>query len=200
MKLVYIYCLFFIPSYLIADTCDDFPYHEGTNIESYEAGLKIVSTASSSVSFDDMDSLLDAKKEATLTAKSEISKFFGEEIYSDEQVNKTIEESKSMNSSGKSIDRTELVKRIKTLRNSSTSLLRGVQVLGDCYTPGIEVRVSVGLKPETINAATAGRSGLGLTESGNSKGAASDLTQNGNNKTPHKKVDGYSNTGGLENF
>ena len=47
----------------------------------------------------------------------------------------------------------EVVERVKTLRNSSQALLRGLLPLGDCYTKGEEVRVSVGVKPKTINAA-----------------------------------------------
>ena len=46
------------------------------------------------------------------------------------------------------------VRKVKTivcsLRNSTVALLRGVVTLGSCYTPGEYVRVTVGIKPETI--------------------------------------------------
>ena len=114
---------------------------------------KILATATASVSFDDADSVRDAKDEATLLAKAAISKFLTESISSDEAINKAVNETKSMTGAGKAATRKEVIERVKTLRNSSQALLRGVVVLGDCYTKGTEARVSVGLKPETIHAA-----------------------------------------------
>jgi hypothetical protein len=40
--------------------------------------------------------------------------------------------------------------QLVSIRNSSQSLLKGVLKLGECYTKGEFVRVTVGLKPETI--------------------------------------------------
>lgn len=58
-----------------------------------------------------------------------------------------------MSGAGKENQREEVINRVKSLRNSSKSLLRGVVPLADCYTKGQIVRVSVGLKPETIKSA-----------------------------------------------
>ncbi len=191
---------FLISFSAVADTCDDFLYTEGLSIEQVGDGLKIVSTASVSVSYDDVDTLQDARKEAALAAKAEISKFFGEKIHIDEQIIKTIEESKLLNSSGKSADRNEVIKRIKTLQNSSSSLLKGVQNLGDCYTPDTEVRVSVGLKPETIKSSVAGKRQMGNSENSEFSLESPESSMNDSYKTPHKPIDGYSNTERLDGF
>ena len=43
--------------------------------------------------------------------------------------------------------------RLCTLTTVTRALLRGVLRLGSCYEPGKYVRVTVGMKDETINAA-----------------------------------------------
>jgi hypothetical protein len=72
-------------------------------------------------------------------------------------------------------------------------LLRGAVTLGDCYTPGRELRVSVGIKPETIRSAQR----LSGSMSGSSKGGAS---AGGAESEELQKVEGYSNTKELEKF
>ena len=188
--------------------CEDYPYTDGLNIEVVEGGTKILATAAATVSFDDADSVRDAKDEATLLAKAAISKFLTETISSDETINKAVNETKSMSGSGKETVRKEVIERVKTLRNSSRALLRGVVPLGDCYTKGAEVRVSVGLKPETINAA--GHLAGGITESvtaqptTKTETSASPSSTNPSMPSPvrgqSQGVESHSNTERLKNF
>ena len=105
-------------------SCDDYPYTDGINIEDVAGGTKILATSSVSVTFDDVDSVQDARDEATMEAKSLISKFMSEDIMSDEMVNRVVAESKVATAEGKTATREELVIRVKTLRNSSQALLR----------------------------------------------------------------------------
>lgn len=186
--------------------CEAYPYTDGINIEAVPGGDKILATASAAVSFDDADSVKDAKDEATLLAKAEISKFLTETISSDEMLTKAVNETKSMSGNAKAVERKETIERIKTLRNSSQALLRGVVVLGDCYTKGYEVRVSVGVKPETINAAGNLAGGISnsvantptpLTGSAN---APAPSASTGAAVTPPKGVESYSNTDRLNKF
>ena len=192
--------------------CEEYPYTDGTNIEDVSGGTKILSTATATVSFDDPDSVRDAKDEATLLAKAAISKFLSEIVSSDEVINKAVNETKSMSGEAKSSVRKETIERVKTLRNSSQALLRGVVLLGDCYTKGKEVRVSVGLKPETIESAgkvaggiansvaakptpTAISTGTGVT------GAPAPSTPgSGSVSTPLQGVDSHNNTVRLKSF
>lgn len=141
--------------------CGAYPYSVGTNIEDVNGGTKIISTASASVSFDDIDSIKDAREEAELEAKAAIAKFLSEGIRSDSTIDKAINETKTMSGEQKEVLRKEASVRIKRLSSSSQALLRGVVVLGDCYTKAREYRVSVGLKPETIAAAGNIASGMG---------------------------------------
>ena len=149
LLLFYILALYPSNSSLAAG-CDDYPFTQGISVEDVNGGTKIIATASVGVSFDDVDSMNDARDEATISAKALIAKFFQEAVSSDETINRAVNETKSMQGSSKSASRNETINRVKQLRNSSAALLRGVVPLGDCYTAGKEMRVSVGLKPETI--------------------------------------------------
>ena len=173
--------------------CNEYPYSDGINVEDVAGGTKILATSSVSVTLDDVDSVQDARDEATMEAKSLISKFMSEDINSDEVVNRVVNESKISSAEGKSATREELVVRVKTLRNSSRALLRGTVTLGDCYTPGREMRVSVGIKPETIRSAE--RLSGGISGSLENEQTAPNAEHEG-----LQKVDGYSNTKALEKF
>lgn len=157
--------------------CGAYPYSDGMNIEVVEGGTKIISTASASVSFDDIDSIKDAREEAELEAKAAIAKFLNEGIRSDSTIERAISETKTMSGEQKEVLRKEASLRIKRLASSSQALLRGVVVLGDCYTKAREYRVSVGLKPETIAAA-------GNVASGMSSSLSSQPTPTLSNQTP----------------
>jgi hypothetical protein len=136
-----------------ASTCTDYPYLPGMTVETVPGGTKILATAASGVSLDDVDAINDARDEATLSAKARIAKFLREDIHSDEEISRDVDETRSMTGDSKRVERAELIKRVKQLSDHSIGLLRGVVQLGDCYTVGREVRVSIGLLPETIAAA-----------------------------------------------
>src|ERR1051326_6460897 len=122
---------------LPAQSCKDYPYRDGFDVDKI-AENKFIATASASVSFDDIDSYKDAKEDATMEAKAELARFFHQGIQSDSSVEKIVAESKTMSGTGKENVRKEAVQRIKRLRNSTQAILKGVIVLGDCYTKGTE--------------------------------------------------------------
>lgn len=213
MKAIYPFVLLFLPTVVFGVDCDSYPYSDGINVEDVAGGTKILATSGASVSFDDIDAIRDAKDEAILLAKAAISKFLSEQISSDESIAKAVNETKSMQGTEKENTRKEVIERVKTLRNSSQALLRGVVVLGDCYTKGKEVRVSVGLKPETIKSAgtLAGETSKSLSvqptpQTGNvpsqpSSSAGQSVTSGStSSSTPLQGVESHSNTERLKNF
>lgn len=135
-------------------SCANYPYGSGeTDVQDVQGGTKILATAGVSVAMDDIDSIHDAREEATIEAKALIAKFLNEDISSDSKIDKIVNESKQADGQSVKVDRKELINRVKSLRNSAKALLRGVVTLGSCYTKGRELRVTVGLKPETIKSA-----------------------------------------------
>jgi hypothetical protein len=172
---------------MVAQGCQTYPYRDGIDPDLI-AENKYVATGSASVSFDDVDSVNDAKEEATLEAKATLAKFLKEDIRSDSTIAKIVNESKTMNGTGKENVRNEAIKRTKLLRSSSQALLRGVMKIGECYTTATEVRVTVGVKPESINAAE----GLAGGIKGNSVSGAK--------QQPLTSVGEFSDTKNLKKF
>lgn len=206
-----VFCLLSAGSAL-AEGCADYPYTPGVTVEDVNGGTKILATAATSVSFDDVDAINDAHDEATLAAKAMITKFLQEDVHSDEAIRRDVAETKSMQGDSKKVQRAELVQRVKQLSSHSSGLLRGVVPLGDCYTAGKELRVSVGLKPETI--AAAGNAANGMSNSlaqspspsspapTGSTGTASTQPSAGATSTsqPLNRMPSYSNTQRLNGF
>jgi hypothetical protein len=188
----------------MAQGCKTYPYTDGIDPELI-ADNKYVSTASASVSFDDIDAVKDAREEATLEAKATLAKFLTEEIQSDSTIAKIVNESKKMSGTGKEGVRNEAIRRTKLLRNSSQALLRGVIVIGDCYTKGAEVRVTVGVKPESIAAAEGLAGTIGSSVNGQPTPGSKSNTGASNGVTSRKQqpltnVDEYSNTKQIDSF
>lgn len=177
-------------------SCANYEYKEGIEITSVAGGYKILSTASASVSMDDIDSIKDAKEEATLEAKAAIAKFFSEDIKSDSKIDKVVKETKQSDGSSLSINRQELIIRVKSLRNASQSLIRGALDLGSCYTKGREYRVTLGIKPETIKTAEQ------LSKSLNNSGSYTEQVPNSNLPLQRsmRDVDGFSDSDRVKKF
>ncbi len=185
---------------LLAQGCRDYPYREGIDPDLI-AQNKYVVTASATVSFDDVDSVKDAREEATMEAKATLAKFLTEDIMSDTTIAKIVNESKTMNASGKENVRNEAIRRTKLLRNHSQTLLHGVVTIGDCYKKGAEVRVTVGMKPETIRAAEGLASDMNSSASTQSAaGSKGGSRLNTGTKQPLTSVDEVSNTANLKKF
>ena len=95
----------------------------------------------------------------------------------------------------------------KGIKSSSKQILRGVIRLGDCYTKAQFVRVTVGVKPETVNAAetTSGSmaSSIKKTEQISSDDGTNAVDKS--NQAPEDNVttgntESFSNTSGINNF
>jgi hypothetical protein len=190
----------------LAAECEDYPNTVGINPEMVEGGVKIVSTGSAVVSFDDASSIADARDEATLLAKAGIAKFLTEGIRSDEAINRAVQETKSMQGESKAVARKEVVERLRQLSSSSQALLRGVVPLGECYTKGREFRVSVGIKPETIRTAESlsGSMSQSVTRQPAPQGGGPTPSRSVPESTvPSQKLDGtdsFSRADGLKKF
>lgn len=199
--------LFSAPAY--SQGCTDYPFTNGMNIEEVEGGVKIIATASVGVSFDDVDALNDARDEATTAAKVLITRFMQEEIRDETAVSRAVRETRSMQGETRQAQRNEVIQRVRNMSGSSAGMLRGVVPLGECYTPGREMRVSVGIKPETTSAAggLAGQMGqsrppfardeIQPAPAGNAATGQGAATQGG---TPLNRVPGFSNTERLNRF
>lgn len=147
--------LFFLTSTgALASGCGSYPYTSGMSVEKVPGGVKIIATGSASVMFGTVSAVNSARQIATLRAKSMISNFLIEGIHDHTTVKNVVDESSRLKGKTRQAERTKVITIIEKMSSNSAALLRGVVPLGSCYTKGQEVRVSVGIKPQTINDAT----------------------------------------------
>lgn len=202
--------LFVLPAANAQQSCENYPYISGEqDVQGVQGGTKILATAGVSVAMDDIDSINDAREEATIEAKALIAKFLNEDISSDSKIDKIVNESKQADGQSVKVDRKELIIRVKSLRNSAQALLRGVVTLGSCYTKGRELRVTVGLKPETIKSAQnlAGTINDSMSKQPTPRSGASNRQSSGSSGSsgsgvsqPLRGMDGHSSSDKLKTF
>lgn len=143
------------PISAFAASCSNYPAVDGVEvIETLDGSVKIKSTALATVPINDAELYLDAIEEAELKAKAKISKFLSEEIIDQCLDEKTNTLSIDVTGEGdKSVNYKKVKKTLCSVKNKSSSLLRGAIRISDCYTPGKYVMVTVGIKQGTINKA-----------------------------------------------
>ena len=135
-------------------SCNSFP-RPGFDIKREENGEeKFIATAEISVPFDDRDLYLDSIEEAEIEAKLKIAKFLNEEISGLTDIEKKSTTQVRVEGRSKTASSEIVRTKLKKLSsNTPNTLMRGVRVLGSCYTPGRIVRVSVGWKLQDIESA-----------------------------------------------
>jgi hypothetical protein len=141
-----------------AQSCANYPYQPSENVVEFDdvKNFKIVSTASVSVDFDDASELMSARREAELMAKRSIAEYINQQLTSEDsissEINKSKTRTKALNGTPvSSVQRDEVKKQISSINTRSDTVLKGVVPIGNCYTKGKEVRVTVGIKSETFN-------------------------------------------------
>ena len=142
-------------------SCVDYPYKKigATFIPLENDAVKVISTYKVGVNFDDTDEVVDALFEGRAEAKVLIADLMTTEIAKDCQRNrnkisrKLLSKDPTGNESVQVND--EVIKeKICNLIESTSAVLKGVTDVGQCYEPGKHVYVTIGIKPETIAAAS----------------------------------------------
>jgi hypothetical protein len=199
----------------LADDCSSYTKVRGVDTEAVDGYdmPKIISTERAVPFSDDIAHVDDAYDEARLAAKAEISKLMSELVSSSETRNRVTDRIAETKGVQRDTASRTVEHIVKAYSSSSQAMLRGVVVLGDCYTPGKEVRVTVGLKPETLAQAAglAQATSDSLKESptptamhSSSNGSSSSEASGGNagqlSSGKIRTTDGHSNTSKLDKF
>ena len=189
--------LFTPPSVMAEGTCAEYKYKgKQSKIEPTEKGLKIVTTAQASVLADDADLVDMALEEAEASARTAVQQFIKTEIDSRTDFSNNSVQNITINPDGKKFDVEKTKTQLKEMSLAAAGLQRGVIPLGSCYTPGKFVRVTVGVKPETVLAAgnmDATMSGpfKGIDQSSDQAGDPTDVTS-ADQMGPYNTMKGYS--------
>ena len=149
------------------DSCASYKYKGGqSKLEPTEKGLKIVVTKQVAVLADDADLVDMAMEEAEASARTAIQQFIKTEIDSRKDFSDSSVAKITTTPEGKTFDVEKTKTQLKEMSLAAAGIQRGVIPLGSCYTVGKFVRVTVGVKPETILAA----GNMGATMSGSFEG------------------------------
>ena len=209
-----IYFLFYSNSVFAQTSCDTYPYQALENSIEFDGGgnFKLISTGAASVDFDIPAEVMSARREAELIAKRTIAEYINQKLSSEDNISSEISKS-STNSKAtngttvSSAQRDEVKKQLSTISAKADAVLKGVIPIGSCYTKGHEVRVTVGIKSETVaNAKELGKS-MGLNKAnsygtGNSSpgGNSDNSNSNSNNSGAQPNTKDYSGDKQINKF
>ena len=184
-------------------TCENYPYRPGFDIETDENGQeKFFATAEVDVPIDDNELYLDSMEEAEIEAKSRMAKFINEEISGSTDIEKKTKTKIRVDGEKKSLNRDSEKTKIKYLKSRiPKTLMRGVRVLGSCYTPGQAVRVSVGWRLQDGQSAEKLGNTMRSRNPWNFFNNKDNSSGGDNNSTvDFNPVGGYSDTSRFDNF
>jgi hypothetical protein len=193
--------------------CRNYPRASQSKFEMTPKGPKIVVTVEKSVNFDDSDAVEIAREMAELEGANKITEFLQRDLKSEKTLKSAAMATASMSGDTKKASLDKAEQMIKTISQNAGAVLRGVVPLDECYTPGKFIRVTVGIKPETIQAAgiLSGEISKSLNQNPtpSSNKAAADKSANGKSKDskadtrkemPLNKLEGYGGSGNIEKF
>mgnify|MGYP004633225869 CR=1 FL=1 len=132
-----------------------------------DGSFQIFARGTGTYDFNDPDDIKDARRDATLRAKANLSKFLKEKVASKEGLDEVSKKSKSMTSDGQvskvSVSKESVKIATESIRNESDAILTGVITLKDQKVPrgsGGEIQVTVGVSSKTLLAAQKAAQGI----------------------------------------
>ena len=175
-------------------SCVDYPYRTiGAKIIPTENNnIKVISSYRVGVNFDDSDEVVDAIAEARSEAKASIADLMTTEIAKDcarssKKLSRKLLSKDPTGTETIQVDDEKVKETICNLVGNTRAVLNGVASVGQCYEPGKHVYVTIGIKPETIAAASQlGENMRSIKKLNDIKGGS----QNGGNST--RNVEGFS--------
>ena len=136
-------------------SCDDYPYvpMQTKFVPKEDGTFSLQMTQEASVRADSQSQKNRALKIAQLRAEQSVSKWIKQELEGKEEFSSEAVEEAVENADGVDWNVEEATTFIESVAASSKNLISGIIPIGSCYEPGKYVRVTVGIKPETMTAA-----------------------------------------------
>ncbi len=135
--------------------CSNYPFvpMETKFVSRDDGKFSLQMTMDQSVRADDNNLRMRAQKIALLRAKQEVSNFVKQEIAGKDNFDNESIEDAFTGKEGVDWSLEEASTLLENISASSQNVISGILPLASCYEPGKYVRVTVGIKPETIEAA-----------------------------------------------
>ena len=149
---------FAFPLRLLAASCDGYPEIDGVRNDVTEDGsFRTFSTVTVPVPIDRSAVVVQAKKRGQILAKGQIVSFMEDDVSNackDDDLNK---QKNILSTTGDGISENyDFESSIETLCSVTTrarDFVRGARKIGECYTPGKELKITLGVSPKTMSAA-----------------------------------------------
>lgn len=132
-----------------------------------DGSFQIFARGTGTYDFNDPDDIKDARRDGTMRAKANLSKFLKEKVASKEGLDEVSKKSKSMTSDGQvqkvAVSKESVKIATESIRNESDAILTGVITLKDQKVPrgnGGEIQVTVGISSKTLKAAQMAAQGI----------------------------------------
>ena len=191
-----------------SQSCQTYPFQDRSNTIEFDGNgkFKLLTTSAVPVDFDDPSEVSSAKREAELKAKRAIAEYINQNLSSEDSINTEINKSKthekaSNGSLVSNAQRNEVKQQLSAISSKSDAVLKGVLTIGSCYSKGHEVRVTVGIKSETIGNAEALGKSMGVEKS---KGYGTNTNKSSSNDLPIAPAQGgtrsYDGSASIQKF
>ena len=182
--------------------CSSYPLTDGLEVEATDDGFKILATETAPVDLDNTRVMLQSMRIAESYAKARLVKFFNETIQVESDLAAAVQNEVKISTQSTSVNQETLEQYFRQIRESSAEILRGVNRVADCYTKGQYVKVTVGLKPDWINAAAGlvSDTAESFAKTNKAKANAASGTQGGASQTNDGDSSSFSNTSKLKDF
>jgi len=198
-KMFFSIAIVFSSSLFAQEDCSKYrnPSNTKFEINQAEGTFKIAITVQRPIDFDDVRIVTQQRKIAVMEGTKQVAAWLETHIKSSTSVKEAALNATSFNSGGANGPSkkatTDMAEQfLDTLSQNTEAALRGIIPLDECYTPGKELRVTVGLKSDTIRAAdtAAGHMNKSLNENPTPKSQNS--AQNSSNNNVNKNKDSES--------
>ena len=157
--------------------------------------IRPMTPVSAWIPFDDADEVMDAYAEAKAEAKAQISDFMQTKIAKDcerksAKLSRTLMSKDPEGNESKNVNIEKIKTTLCSTVESTEAILKGVVDVGRCYTPGKFVKLTIGIKPETI--VSASRLNQNMKNSSKNSGSGFSSNNSGSNSSGFNSMDGYS--------
>lgn len=207
-----------IPLIAHSDDCSTYPQQPGFDAEVVDgfAIPRLIATGTAIPFSGDADDVADAMDEARDNAYQEMTQYMAMLVSSSIERDRVTEKITQQSGQTREASKSSVTTIVQRWERSSGAVLRGVVLLGRCYTPPNLVMVTVGIKPETFLAAEGMSAAMAdsitntptlrtMPSGGQANQGASGLKGEGQTEAPPeednlRRVEGFSESSRLKNF
>ncbi len=147
LRFLFVLYSLFNSSFVLSQSCSNYPYPEGISFN-FDNNFQILSTYSINIESNKAESIINVREEAILEAKSVISRFITEDVFSKVKLSKEVYDSKSNHGTDIENNIIEAIQFLDTLKITSQVLIKKLTLIDECYITGELVRVTLGLTTE----------------------------------------------------